>query len=113
MRWAEKQRIGHIGERLMAGQTVRRADLMEKFGISLQQASSDIRKFNADHPGAMKYDRTKRVYVAHNIVAPGRDTTAAAKSLMEASNDWLQEIALRDPSMIRDVAAALIYERGR
>lgn len=41
-----------------------------------------------------------------------RDTTAAAKSLMEADNDWLREVALRDPDMIRDVAAALIHARS-
>lgn len=113
MRWAEKQRIGHIGERLMAGQAVRRADLMEKFGISLQQASSDIRKFNSAHPGAMRYDRTKRMYVAGCINAPGRDTTAAADILMRCTEDYLQSVAARDPGMIRDVAAALIYERSR
>lgn len=113
MRWAAKQRIWFIGDRLMCGQTVRRADLVEKFGVSIPQASTDIRRFNEAHPGAMRYDLTKRAYVAHNIVVPARDTTAAAKSLMEADNDWLQEIARRDPSMIRDVAAALIYERGK
>lgn len=113
MNWAQRQRIGFIGDRLMAGQMIQRADLVAKFDISIPQASLDIRAFNAAHPGAMRYDRKKRGYVAHNITAPSRDTTAAAKGLMEASNDWLQEVALRDPSMIRDVAAALIFERNR
>lgn len=113
MNWAQRQRIGFIGDRLMAGQTVQRADLVAKFKISVPQASIDIRAFNAAHPGAMRYDRRARRYVADRIDAPSRDTTAAAKQLMEASNEWLQEVALRDPSMIRDVAAALIYERGK
>lgn len=42
----------------------------------------------------------------------GRDTTEAAKSLVAADDEWLRTVALRDPSMIRDVAAALIWERG-
>lgn len=113
MRWPARQRIGFIGDRLMAGQTVQRADLIERFGISLPQASMDIRAFNEAHPGAMRYDRTKRCYIADRIDAPSRDTTAAAKVLAQAGDDWLQEVALRDPSMIRDVAAALIYERGK
>lgn len=40
-----------------------------------------------------------------------RDTTAAANILIKANAAYLQEIAFRDPSMIRDVAAALLYER--
>jgi hypothetical protein len=43
----------------------------------------------------------------------GRDTTAAAKGLAAADDAWLAEIVHRDPDMIRDVAAALIYERGK
>ena len=40
-----------------------------------------------------------------------RDTTAAAKTLVEADDAWLREVALRDPGMIRDVAAALVHSR--
>lgn len=113
MPWAVKQRLGFIGDRLMAGQTVRRSDLMEKFGISMPQASVDIRQFNKAHPGAMQYDRSKKVYVPYRINAPSRDTIAAAKSLIAADDAWLEEVVHRDPSMIRDVAAALIFERER
>lgn len=41
-----------------------------------------------------------------------RDTTAAAKELMKATDAWLREIAMRDPDMIRDVAAALTHARS-
>jgi DnaJ-class molecular chaperone len=42
----------------------------------------------------------------------GRDTTTAAKTLTECDDSYLEEVARHDPNMIRDVAAALIYERG-
>jgi hypothetical protein len=43
----------------------------------------------------------------------GRDTMAAAQALIAAPDDWLETIAHRDPGMIRDVAAALIFERSK
>lgn len=113
MRWAEKQRLAFIGRRLRAGETVNRADIIHKFGVSVPQASTDIRRFKEAHPGAMKYDLTLKTYVADNLqLAPGRDMTAAADRLMRADDAELEMILRHDPSMIRDVAAALIYERG-
>jgi hypothetical protein len=112
MRWAEKQRLAFIGRRLLAGETVNRADLVHKFGVSVPQASTDIRRFKEAHPGAMKYDLTLKTYVADKLTPSGRDTTAAAGMLMRADDSELRMIMLHDPSMIRDVAAALIFERG-
>jgi hypothetical protein len=111
MRWAEKQRLAFIGRRILAGETVNRVDIMHKFGVSVPQASTDIRRFKEAHPGAMKYDLTRKTYVADKITPAGRDTTAAAQSLIAADDAWLLEVASRDPGMIRDVAAALVYER--
>ena len=112
MRWAEKQRLAFIGRRLLSGETVNRADIIKKFGVSMPQASTDIRRFKAAHPGAMKYDLTRKTYIADKLTPTGRDTTAAANSLMYADSLKLQAIVVHDPDMIRDVAAALIYERG-
>ena len=112
MRWAEKQRMNFIGERLLSGETLSRAHITNKFGVSVQQASLDINRFKAAHPGAMRYDRTRKMYVADCLSSvEGRNTTAAAKHLILADDARLEEIAHRDPSMIRDVAAALLYER--
>ncbi len=92
--------------------TVNRRDLIRKFGISQPQASVDLRRFDEAHPGAMRYDKSRKSYVPHVLTVPtGRDTTAAADRLMRADDAELLEIVRHDPSMIRDVAAALIYER--
>ena len=111
MRWAEKQRLAFIGRRLLAGETVNRADIVAKFKVSVPQASTDIRHFKEAHPGAMKYDMTRKTYVSDRITpVSGRNVAAAARSLIAADDAWLMEVAHRDPSMIRDVAAALIFE---
>lgn len=114
MSWAQEQRQAFIKERLLSGHTVNRSDLRAKFNISIPQASIDIQTFQRLNPDAMRYNRTVKTYERAGTHSElGRDTTAAAKSLMAADDDWLKEIAVRDPSMIRDVAAALIYERNR
>ena len=43
----------------------------------------------------------------------GRDTVEAAKRLMGADDAWIALVAEKDPSMIRDVAAAYVYDRER
>ena len=48
-----------------------------------------------------------------NDPARVRNTSESAMSIMEMSDEKLQLIAARDPDMIRDVAAALIWERDR
>lgn len=112
MRWAQRQRVAFIGERLMTAGAVNRGDLVRKFGVSVPQASVDFRRFHELHPGAARYDATRKTYVPHNLTArSGRDTSAAADKLMRADDAELEMIVRHDPSMIRDVAAALVHAR--
>lgn len=97
-----------IEERLRVVGVVNRRDLMERFGISAPQAANDFRKFMAHRPKAMVYNKTRKAYVRAPEITGGRDCRAAARSLIQASDDWLKTVAHRDPDMIRDVAAALI-----
>lgn len=114
MRWAQEQRLAFIGARIMAGETVNRRNLVDKFKISVPQASADIQLFKEQHPGAMRYDTTRKTYVPHRItVHAGRNTTDAADRLMRADDADLGLIVRHDPDMIRDVAAALIHARGQ
>lgn len=46
-----------------------------------------------------------------NPVPAGRDTSEAARSIINADDELLKEFVLHDPSIYRDVAAALIWER--
>jgi hypothetical protein len=68
MRWAQRQRIDFIAERLRVRGFVNRADLQVKFEISTPQASTDLREFQALYPNAMTYNtRTKRYERGGNV----------------------------------------------
>lgn len=62
--WAREQRIDFIREELDAKGYVNRADLMGHFGISIAQASIDIREFKRQYPKAMRYNLSAKRYEA-------------------------------------------------
>lgn len=63
-RWFAKFRMDWITEMLQIYGFVNRHHLMRKFGISMPQASIDIRAYMKAHPDAMIYDLTQKQYVA-------------------------------------------------
>lgn len=64
MRWAEEQRINFIVAHLAERGSIRRSDLIEKFGISVPQASKDLTTAQGLHPGLMVYNKTAKRYEA-------------------------------------------------
>lgn len=52
-----------IAETLRVFGFINREHLIRKFGISMPQASNDLRRFIAENPGAMKYDLSAKRYV--------------------------------------------------
>lgn len=63
-RWFEGHRMDWIAETLHVFGFINREHLQRKFGISQPQASIDLRRFNAAHPGEMTYDLSAKRYVA-------------------------------------------------
>ena len=63
MRWAQKQRLDFITERLGQAGRINRADLIEKFEITYQTAAGDFGAYGRVFPGAIKYDDTAKAYV--------------------------------------------------
>lgn len=47
---AEKKQVGRV-------------DLIKAWGCSAAQASADIQRYLADHPGQLEYDTSKKIYV--------------------------------------------------
>jgi|SRR6185437_4234037 len=111
MRWATKMRMAFISDMLAKSGAINRRDIMEYFEVSASQAAADFRTFQHERPGEMRYDKSRKAYVAVKNAKSGRNTTAAASRLIYADDAELDLIARHDPDMIRDVAAALIYER--
>jgi hypothetical protein len=61
MRWGADRRLDWIDDRLTSGGTFRRADIVDYFGITPQQASSDIGTFAKSDP-AFAYDRHQKLF---------------------------------------------------
>lgn len=60
---AQQMRRVWIDARLCIGDgTINRADLMEAFGISMQQASIDLTTYRNAHPQAVEYDLSAKCY---------------------------------------------------
>ena len=64
MTWFTDQRQQWIAETLRVFGFINREHLMRKFGISQPQASQDLAAFQRTHPDAMRYDLTRKCYVA-------------------------------------------------
>ncbi len=83
--WGQGRRLEFIDFRLRWEGKLNRSDLIEQFGISVPQASTDIANYIEVAPGNLSYDRSARVYVATPGFAPAFTTSDAEHYL----NDML------------------------
>lgn len=63
MSWFTERRLDFIDWCLAFGDGINRSDLVQMFGISVPQASSDLQAFMSLYPDAMRYDKTAKKYV--------------------------------------------------
>ena len=63
LRWGVEQRLEFIEFRLFWEGHVNRSDVMAQFGLSVNQASSDLSRYIGLAPDNMDYDRSLRTYV--------------------------------------------------
>ncbi len=63
LRWGVGKRLEFIEFRLFWEGRVNRSDLMEQFGISVNQASADLNRYIALAPENTVYDKSLRTYV--------------------------------------------------
>lgn len=64
MTWFVDQRMEWIAETLRVFGFINRCHIERKFGVSTPQASYDLREFQERNPGAMTYDRSRKMYIA-------------------------------------------------
>jgi predicted DNA-binding transcriptional regulator YafY len=67
MRWGVEKRLEFIEFRLFWEGGINRADIMERFGVSVPQASKDLSLYEEKAPGNLVYDKRQKRYLA----APG------------------------------------------
>jgi len=63
LRWGVERRLEFIEFRLFWEGHVNRGDLVEAFGVSMNQASTDLNRYIAMAPDNMVYDKSARAYI--------------------------------------------------
>jgi predicted DNA-binding transcriptional regulator YafY len=63
LRWGVERRLEFIEFRLFWEGHVNRSDLIDSFGISVQQASTDLNRYLGMAPANMTYDKSGKAYV--------------------------------------------------
>lgn len=70
MKWVLKQRIEFIEFKLFWEGSINRKDLIDTFGVSVPQASSDIKSYKKEAPGNIYYDKSKKQYLINSKFNP-------------------------------------------
>ena len=63
LRWGVEKRLEFIEFRLFWEEHVNRGDLMDAFGVSVNQASTDLNRYIGMAPDNMVYDKSARTYI--------------------------------------------------
>lgn len=70
LRWGVEQKLQFVEFRLFWEGHVNRGDLIDKFGISQNQASGDLNRYIALAPDNMVYDKSGKTYVRSSSFSP-------------------------------------------
>jgi hypothetical protein len=106
LRWGVAQRLEFIEFRLFWEGHVNRSDLMEQFGLSVNQASADLNRYIGFAPDNMVYDKSARTYVrgpdyAAQFLKPDASRYLAqlrslADGIMDSDDTWIAELPSYD-----------------
>ncbi len=93
LRWGVQRRLEFIDFRLFWDGRFNRSDLSATFGISAQQASSDIGQYEKIAPANLRYDRTAKAYIRSDDFAPafiGQTIERYLLQLVAIENRWMR-----------------------
>jgi hypothetical protein len=106
LRWGVAQRLEFIEFRLFWEGHVNRSDLMEQFGLSVNQASADLNRYIGMAPDNMVYDKSARTYVrgpdyTAQFLKPDASRYLAqlrslADGIMDNDDTWIAELPSYD-----------------
>jgi len=106
LRWGVAQRLEFIEFRLFWEGHVNRSDLMEQFGLSVNQASADLTRYIGFVPDNMVCDKSARTYVrgpeyAPHFLKPDASRYLAqlrslADGLLDSDDTWIAELPSYD-----------------
>ncbi len=127
LRWGVAQRLGFIEFRLFWEGRVNRSDLMEQFGLSVNQASADLNRYIGFAPDNMVYDRSARTYVPGPDYSPQflkpdasrylAQLRSLADGILDSDDTWIAALPSYDaaptpargmnPVTLRDIVGAI------
>lgn len=117
LRWGVEQRLEFIEFRLFWEGHVNRGDLMETFGVSVNQASTDLNRYIGMAPQNMHYDKSARAYVRGVEFAPQflkpdasrylAQLRSVADGILDRADAWIGQFPPYDaaPTPVRGVNA--------
>lgn len=117
LRWGVEQRLEFIEFRLFWEGRVNRSDVMEQFGLSVNQASADLNRYIGFAPDNMVYDKSARTYVRGSDFKPVFDKLEAgrflaqlrsiADGILEKKDCWIADLPNYDaaPTPARGINA--------
>lgn len=117
LRWGVERRLEFIDFRLFWEGHVNRSDLIGGFGVSVNQASTDLNRYIAMAPDNMAYDKSSRTYIrSSGFVARFLEPDAGfylsklrsvADGIVDRSDTWIGRLPSYDcaPTPVRGVDA--------
>ena len=106
LRWGVAQRLEFIEFRLFWEGHVNRIDVMQQFGLSVNQASADLNRYIALAPNNMVYDKSARTYVrgpdyAAEFLKPDasrylEQLRSLADGILDNDDTWIAELPSYD-----------------
>ena len=99
LNWSAEQRSAFIEFRVFWHGRINRADLMDTFGISLQQASIDLSRYADQWKRNLVYDKSRRAYVRGRAFKP-RFITPSAEDYLAQLRAVDQGLVAREQSWI-------------
>lgn len=102
LRWGVERRMEFIEFRLYWEGRINRKDLIDKFGVSIPQASADLTRYLEIAPGNMVYDTRLKFYFAPKNFKPRflepkadryfANLRAIAADIMNPAESWLENV---------------------
>lgn len=120
LRWGVERRLEFIEFRLFWEGHVNRGDLMDMFGISVQQASTDLNRYLGLAPDNMSYDKSAKAYVRGSDFTPLflkpdasrylAQLRSVADSILDRADAWIGSLPEFDaaPTPARGVDAGTL-----
>lgn len=120
LRWGVEQRLEFIEFRLFWDGHVNRSDLMEQFGLSVNQSSSDLNRYIGFAPDNMVYDKSARSYVRGSAFKPQflepdasrylAQLRSVAEEILDCEDSWIADLPpfASAPTPVRGVNAVTL-----